>query len=126
MKKIYNDKFYLGVQDILANEAFGNEYLKYVESRLINPEAVWENMRNEDLFQEFVAKCQFVQHRAKTKLGADISMELAANGINKENANSFSNAICGDLFNGFMHFISVNEKKPCCFKVFDGYLVVAR
>ncbi len=126
-KQKHNNKFYLGVQNILANEAFGNEYLKYVEGRLINPDAVWDNMNNENLFEEFVAKCQFIQYSARINLGAEISMELAAVGINKENANSFKKDVCGELFDGFMHFIAVNEKNPAVLKsLMDTWLKQGR
>jgi hypothetical protein len=68
-------------------------------------------MDNESLQQEFIAKCQFIQHYARTKLGLDnVTMELAATTVNNPKAASFKVDICEKIFDGFMHFIAVNEK----------------
>lgn len=74
-------------------------------------------MDNESLQQEFIAKCQFIQHYARTKLGLDnVTMELAATTVNNPKAASFRVDICEKIFDGFMHFIAVNEKNPTVLK----------
>ncbi len=101
------------LNDIFDQNVFGEQFLIYLGNRIKNPQAVWDNMDNENLQQEFIAKCQFIQHYARTKLGiVDITMELAATTVNNPKAASFRVDICEKIFNGFMHFISVNEKNP--------------
>ena len=96
--------------EILNNSGFGTQFLIYLEKRSANPNAVWDDINDESLQAEFIAKCQWIQHYARTKLGAsDITMELAATIINSEKGASFSKNISNKLFDGFMHFIVANE-----------------
>lgn len=64
----------------------------------------------ERLNNEFVAKVQWVQHYAKIKLEQSITFEIAAQ--TAANLTTFNAAVCGKMFDGFMHFISVNETRP--------------
>lgn len=99
--------------EIINNSDFGTQFLIYLEKRAANPNAVWDDMNKDSLQFEFIAKCQWIQHYASTKVGAsDITMEVAANIINSEKATSFSNKVSDKLFDGFMHFIVANEKNP--------------
>lgn len=99
--------------EIFNNSGFGTQFLIYLEKRASNPNAVWDDMSNESIQAEFITKCQWVQHYARTKLGAsDITMEVAASAINSEKGTSFSNEISEKLFDGFMHFLVANETNP--------------
>lgn len=99
--------------EILNNSGFGTQFLIYIEKRTSNPNAVWDNMSDESLQAEFIAKCQWIQHYARTKLGmANTTMEIAANAINSEKGTSFSKKVSEKLFDGFMHFIVANETNP--------------
>lgn len=99
--------------EILNNSGFGTQFLTYIEKRTSNPNAVWDNMSDESLQAEFIAKCQWIQHYARTKLGmANTTMEIAANAINTEKGTSFSKKVSEKLFDGFMHFIVANETNP--------------
>ena len=105
------------LNNIFDQHAFGEQFLIYLGNRIGNPQAVWDNMDNESLQQEFIAKCQFIQHYARTKLGLDnVTMELAATTVNNPKAASFRVDICEKIFDGFMHFIVVNEKNPTVLK----------
>lgn len=105
------------LNNIFDQHAFGEQFLIYLGNRIGNPQAVWDNMDNESLQQEFIAKCQFIQHYARTKLGMDnVTMELAATTVNNPKAASFRADICEKIFDGFMHFIVVNEKNPTVLK----------
>lgn len=116
------------LNDILDESPFGEQFLIYLRNRTGNPHAVWANMDSENLQQEFIAKCQFIQHYARTKLGIDnISMELAATTVNNPKAASFRVEICEKIFDGFMHFIAINEKNPAVLKsLMDTWLVQGR
>lgn len=70
-------------------------------------------MSDECLQTEFIAKCQWIQRYARTKLGmTDATMEIAANVINSEKGTRFSKEVSEKLFDGFMHFIVANETNP--------------
>ena len=99
--------------EILNNSGLGTQFLIYIEKRALNPNAVWDNMSDESLQAEFIAKCQWIQHYARTKLGmTDATMEIAANAINSEKGTRFSKEVSEKLFDGFMHFIVANETNP--------------
>jgi len=103
--------------EILDTNPFGEQFIIYLGNRIKNPTAVWANIDNEVLQQEFIAKCQFMQHHARTKLGiSNFSMEIAATMINNTKAVSFNKTVCGKLFDEFMHFIVVNEKNSVVLK----------
>jgi len=99
--------------EILNNSGLGTQFLIYIEKRASNPNAVWDNMSDKSLQAEFIAKCQWIQHYARTKLGmTDATMEIAANAINSEKGTRFSKEVSEKLFDGFMHFIVANETNP--------------
>lgn len=118
----------LDLRDLFAQNTFGEQFLIYLGNRIGNPHAVWDNMDNESLQQEFIAKCQFIQHYARAKLGvSSITMELAAITVNNVKARSFNVDICEKIFDGFMHFIAVNEKNPAVLKsLMDTWLLQGR
>lgn len=64
----------------------------------------------DQLNNEFVAKVQWVQHYAKVKLGQSFTFEIAAQAATK--LTTFNAEVCDKIFDGFMHFISVNETRP--------------
>lgn len=64
----------------------------------------------EQLNNEFVAKVQWVQHYAQVKLGQSFAFEAAAQAVTT--LTTFNAEVCGKMFDGFMHFISVNETRP--------------
>lgn len=64
----------------------------------------------DQLNNEFVAKVQWIQHYSKIKLGQSFSFEIAAQAAT--NLTTFNAEVCGKTFDGFMHFISVNETRP--------------
>lgn len=108
-----NSQKYYEFYEIINNSGFGTQFLIYLEKRATNPNAVWDDMTDESIQAEFIAKCQWIQHYANTKLGAsDITIEVAASIINSEKATSFSKKISDKLFDGFMHFVVANEVNP--------------
>jgi len=108
MKKIVFN--YPELDEILNNSPFVAAFLTYLEKRASNPTAIWDDINDESLRYEFNAKCQWIQHYAKTKLGiSDITMELAATVVNSEKGIRFSKEISEKLFDGFLHYIVANE-----------------
>jgi hypothetical protein len=105
-------------QALFNQGVFKQQYMIYVGNKVNNnPSALESNIDRDDLKQEFIAKCQFMQHHARTKMGIEsVTMELAATLVNMPKAASFRTAICENLFNGFMHFIVVNEQNPIVLK----------
>lgn len=95
--------------EILKKPDFGNQFLIYIQKRILNLKAVWDNMSNESLQAEFIIKCQWICHYAKTKLNKSIDLETAAAFINSSKATSFSKKLSGNIFDGFMHFVVANE-----------------
>lgn len=63
----------------------------------------------DQLNNEFVAKVQWIQHYAKVKLGQFFTFEIAAQAATK--LTTFKSEVCGKIFDGFMHFIAVNETR---------------
>lgn len=101
------------LDDILNNSAFATQFLIYLEKRSSNTSAVWEEMGAEDIQQEFLLKCQWIQHYARTKLGAsDITLEIAATIVNTDKCISFNKKVCDKMFDGFIHFAVANETRP--------------
>ena len=99
--------------ELLNESGFGTQFLIYLEKRDLNPQAFWKGMNDESIQAEFIAKCQWVQHYARTKLGAvNVNMETAASVVNSSNAGSFSKEVSENIFDGFMHFIVANETNP--------------
>ncbi len=99
--------------EVLNESEFGTQFLIYLEKRVLNSQAVWDNMTDESLLDEFIAKCQWLQHYARTKLGkTDVSMETAATVVNSSKAGSFSKEVSENIFDGFMHFIVANDTRP--------------
>ena len=99
--------------ELLNESGFGTQFLIYLEKRALNPQAVWKNMTDESLQAEFITKCQWVQHYARTKLGAiNVNMGTAAGVVNSSNAGSFSREVSENIFDGFMHFVVANETNP--------------
>ena len=43
------------LNNIFDQHAFGEQFLIYLGNRIGNPQAVWDNMDNESLQQEFIA-----------------------------------------------------------------------
>ncbi len=66
--------------------------------------AFLENLNNKLLLDEFIAKGQFLQHIK------GLNFETACMMISDKLAISYNKDICGELFNGFLHFIMANEK----------------
>ena len=89
----------------LSSESeFGNQFLIYAEKRVL------DDMTDEFLQAEFITKCQWIQHHARTKLGATgITLETAAHAVNSTKAQSFSREVSKNIFDGFMHFVAANE-----------------
>jgi hypothetical protein len=98
--------------NILDNTAMGNQFLAYLQNKFGDQDVARNNLDNNDLLQEFLAKTQFVIWNAKNKLNADINMEVASTLVSMKNGTSFDANNCGNLFDGFMHFLAVNEKNP--------------
>ena len=64
--------------NILDNTAMGNQFLAYLQNKFGDQDVARNNLDNNDLLQEFLAKTQFVIWNAKNKLNADINMEVAS------------------------------------------------
>lgn len=97
--------------EVLNDADFSKQFLIYIERRALNSDAVWDDMTDESLHAEFIAKCQWVQNYARSKLD-DITIEVAAGIVNSEEGASFSKEVCGDTFDGFMHFVVANKTNP--------------
>ncbi len=64
----------------------------------------------DQLNNEFVAKVQWIQHYAKVKLGQSFTFEIASQVATK--LTTFKSEVCGKIFDGFMHFVVVNDTRP--------------
>ncbi len=64
----------------------------------------------DQLNNEFIAKVQWIQHYAKVKLGQSFTFEIATQVVTE--LITFNSDVCGKMFDGFIHFVSVNETRP--------------